>query len=83
MKIITGKDGKMETVNELPSEKVTKADVDRTRRELRDMIEGNTQFHRDEFKDAQFGDLPPIEPGLCLDSGEFVPARQINLWPWT
>lgn len=48
MKTITNKDGKMETV---PSSDVDAQELlKKTRRELRDMLAGNTQFHEDEFK---------------------------------
>jgi hypothetical protein len=43
--VVTDKDGHMKTVDAKPA--VTQADVDRTRRELRDMLAGNTQFHTD------------------------------------
>lgn len=74
--ILNPKTGRMETLPDGP--KVTAEDVAQQRRELRDMLDGNTKFHKDEFQDAQFGDLPPLEPGLCLDSGEFIPASQVN-----
>lgn len=48
MKVVTNKEGKMETV---PSSDVDAQELlKKTRRELRDMLAGNTQFHEDEFK---------------------------------
>lgn len=38
--------GKAETIRSFETP-VTQADVDRTRRELRDMLDGNVQFHVD------------------------------------
>jgi len=69
--------GMMETVNE-PTKKVTKADVDRTRRELRDMLSGNTQFHQEQ-REPPLPDIPDDENfGVCLDTGEFIPAEEVN-----
>lgn len=45
--ITNPKTGRMETTISPPTPPVTKADVDKTRRELRDMLDGNTQFHED------------------------------------
>jgi len=54
MKVVTNKDGTMETV---PSSDVDAQELlKKTRRELRDMLAGNTQFHEDEFK------TPPPKP---------------------
>lgn len=47
--------GRMETTNDAPSV-VTAEDVARTRRELREMIAGNVQFHDDRPKQTE----PPM-----------------------
>lgn len=57
--VITNKDGRMETVNDAPG-KVTQADVDRTRRELKDMLAGNTPFHIEKPADP----LPEVPNSL-------------------
>jgi hypothetical protein len=46
-KIVTGPDGKMYTENQTPTNVAEK--LQKTRKELRDMIAGNTQFHKDEL----------------------------------
>lgn len=57
MKVITNPlTGKMETVAELPGI-VTPQKVAKTRKELRDMLTGNTPFHEDEL-----GPNPPASP---------------------
>lgn len=43
--------GKAETYEDHRSEEWAKAQVARTRRELRDMLAGNTQFHQEERGD--------------------------------
>jgi hypothetical protein len=55
MKVITNKDGTMETVNDLPGI-VTPQKVAQTRKELRDMLSGNTSFHEDDFVDPPSDD---------------------------
>lgn len=54
-KIVKGKDGKFST-QDGPSEATVKAQLERTRRELRDMIAGNTQFHDDPRAERHHGD---------------------------
>ncbi len=46
--IVNPATGRMETVDAHTED--AQAKLQRTRRELRDMLEGNTQFHEDEFK---------------------------------
>lgn len=45
--VVTGKDGRLETID--ARDPCTKEKLERTRRELRDMLSGNKQFHQDEF----------------------------------
>lgn len=62
-KIITGPDGKMYTEHEVPSNIQEK--LQRTRKELREMISGNTQFHKDGL------DIPKESPQQVeMDWGE-------------
>lgn len=47
-KVITNKDGKMETIQD-SSDEVMKRKLHDTRKALRDMLDGNTQFHEDKL----------------------------------
>ena len=60
--------GKSETVQTAPDEEV-KASLDRSRRELKDMIAGNTQFHDDPNK------APPEPPTEAATEEE---KKEIN-----
>jgi hypothetical protein len=46
MKVVTNKDGTMQTV---PHTDLSAEKLKQTRKELRDMLSGNTQFHDDEW----------------------------------
>lgn len=80
--IINPTTGRMETIDD-DRPKVTPEDVARSRRELRDMLDGSTQFHQDPLAGTkeQTEPLPYIEDddqhGLCLESGESVPAGKL------
>lgn len=80
---IDPKTGRMSTDGyDTPAMEHVKKDIERddlaaARRELRDMLSGNTQFHEDPLaKPGPVADTD--EPGLCLDSGEFVPAGELT-----
>jgi hypothetical protein len=57
MKVITNADGTMRTVNDDPSV-VTAEDVARTRRGLRDMLDGNTPFHVEKKDEPPLPEVP-------------------------
>jgi len=59
-KIVTDKDGKMSTTDG-PVEGEAQRSLERTRKELKDMIAGNTQFHTDTI-----GKDKPKEPSKAV-----------------
>lgn len=80
IKVITNKDGKLETVNTPDPDPYA---LDRLHREVKDMIEGNTQFHDDPFsKENQEKDigvqLPEVTEGLPFDPDLWI---QNNIYP--
>lgn len=50
VKIVTGKDGKLSTEND---DSDIESVLKQTRREVKDIIAGNIQFHEDPFSDFQ------------------------------
>lgn len=69
-KVIKGADGKLST-QDGPSEEVAKIKLERTRRELRDMLSGNTQFHDDPRAEKNHGDY-------CIHHMLPEPCRMCN-----
>ncbi len=67
IKVITNKDGKLETVNTPDPDPYA---LDRLHREVKDMIEGNTQFHDDPFSKENQEKLTIKE--CMLPHNEFV-----------
>lgn len=62
-KVITDKNGRMRTVDVEPPP--SREAIDTLRREVKDIVAGNTQFHDDEF--AKPKALPPIDGFLTED----------------
>lgn len=54
--IVNPKTGKMETVSDWAYGAVSPESVARTRKQLRDMLSGNTPFHEDEFAEKKVVD---------------------------
>ena len=80
IKVITNKDGKLETVNTPDPDPYA---LDRLHREVKDMIEGNTQFHDDPFsKENQEKDLG-VQGGCEVTELPFDPDLWIqnNIYP--
>ncbi len=84
--IVNPKTGRMETVDDAPGTTVTQADVERTRRELRDMLSGNTQFHQEEntpavpeTPSADLFDPDDFADGcLYVDNSEYMSAKEVS-----
>lgn len=66
MKVITNSSGKMETVNHDDTEIYRK--LANTKRELRAMIAGSIQFHKDEFSPKN---IEPLYENGCIDPDIF------------
>jgi len=75
-KIVTGKDGKMST-EQGPVAGEAQRSLEKTRRELKDMIAGNTPFHTDNIGKST---PPPLVPPP-EDWDESYPYGQWGLFP--
>ena len=62
-KVITNKDGKMETITVPDPDPNQLAEL---HKELRDMLDGNTQFHDDPYKQPEVP-LPEVTESLPFD----------------
>lgn len=67
-KVVTGADGRMKT--EAHSDTAAQAKLAQTRKELRDMLAGNTQFHTDNL--GQGPKLPEPEVREVFESSDYL-----------